>query len=118
MKRILVAMSGGVDSSVAAHLIRESGEDAVGVTLLLHQGGGLLLDEESACCSTKDAEDAAAVAGRLGMEHHIFNFGAHFREHVVERFVHTYESGGTPNPCIDCNRFIKWRELLVRADAM
>ena len=118
MKRILVAMSGGVDSSVAAHLIRESGEDAVGVTLLLHQGGGLLLDEESACCSTKDAEDAAAVAGRLGMEHHIFNFGSHFREHVVERFVHTYESGGTPNPCIDCNRFIKWRELLVRADAM
>ncbi|MBQ2707502.1 MAG: tRNA 2-thiouridine(34) synthase MnmA [Clostridia bacterium] len=118
MKRVLVAMSGGVDSSVAAHLISRSGVDAVGVTLLLHQGAELALDEESSCCSTQDAMDARDVAHRLGMEHHIFNFGAHFREHVIDRFVATYESGGTPNPCIDCNRFIKWRELLLRADGM
>ena len=111
-------MSGGVDSSVAAHLISRSGVDAVGVTLLLHQGAELALDEESSCCSTQDAMDARDVAHRLGMEHHIFNFGAHFREHVIDRFVATYESGGTPNPCIDCNRFIKWRELLLRADGM
>ena len=100
-------MIGGVDSSVAAYLIRQTKSDAVGVTLKLYSDDQPELDGDSACCSLADAEDAKSVAARLGMEHHVFNFGAHFREHVIDRFVAAYESGGTPNPCIDCNRFIK-----------
>ncbi len=117
-ERILVAMSGGVDSSVAAYLIKSKGLDAVGVTLKLFSNDDISLDEDNTCCSLKDAEDARSVAVRLGMEHHVFNFSEGFRENVIDRFVKTYESGGTPNPCIDCNRFIKWQQLLLRADLM
>lgn len=116
--KILVAMSGGVDSSVAAYLIKEKGVDAVGVTLKLFSNEDILLDGDKTCCSLSDVEDAKSVAVRLGMDHHVFNFSDNFREKVIDRFVSTYESGGTPNPCIDCNRFIKWRQLLMRADLM
>ena len=117
-ERILVAMSGGVDSSVAAYLIKSGGHDAVGVTLKLFSNEDIDLDTDKTCCSLKDAEDARSVAYRLGMEHFVFNFSDGFKENVIERFIKTYESGGTPNPCIDCNRFIKWKQLLTRADLM
>ena len=117
-KRILVAMSGGVDSSVAAYLIKSQNEDAVGVTLKLFSNEDIALDADKTCCSLSDVEDAKSVAARLGIDHHVFNFSDNFKEKVIDRFIATYESGGTPNPCIDCNRFIKWRQLLTRADLM
>ena len=117
-KRILVAMSGGVDSSVAAYLIKSGNQDAVGVTLRLFSNEDITLDADKTCCSLSDVEDAKSVAMRLGMDHHVFNFSDNFKQKVIDRFVSTYESGGTPNPCIDCNRFIKWRQLLMRADLM
>lgn len=117
-KRILVAMSGGVDSSVAAYLIKKSDAHCVGVTLKLFSNDDIALDAGKTCCSLSDAEDARSVAVRLGMDHHVFNFSDGFRENVINRFVTAYENGGTPNPCIDCNRFIKWRQLLARADMM
>lgn len=116
--RILVAMSGGVDSSVAAYLIKKSGTDAIGVTLKLFSNEDISLNEEKTCCSLSDTEDARSVAYKLGLDHYVFNFSEGFRENVIDRFVATYEAGGTPNPCIDCNRFIKWRQLLTRADLM
>ena len=111
-------MSGGVDSSVAAYLIKKQGLDAVGVTLKLFSNEDINLDRDKTCCSLSDVEDARSVATRLGMEHYVFNFSDGFKENVIDRFVKTYESGGTPNPCIDCNRFIKWRQLLTRAELM
>lgn len=111
-------MSGGVDSSVAAYLIKSQGEDCVGVTLKLFSNEDIHLDLDKTCCSLTDVEDARSVATRLGMEHYVFNFSDNFKEKVIDRFVATYEAGGTPNPCIDCNRFIKWRQLLTRADLM
>ena len=116
--RILAAMSGGVDSSVAAYLLKKSGRDIVGVTLKLFSNEDIALDRDKTCCSLDDVEDARSVALRLGIEHHVFNFSDGFRENVIDRFIAAYESGGTPNPCIDCNRFIKWRQLLSRADMM
>lgn len=116
--RVLVAMSGGVDSSVAAYLIKKSGTDAIGVTLKLFSNEDISLNEEKTCCSLSDTEDARSVAYKLGLDHYVFNFSEGFRENVIDRFVATYEAGGTPNPCIDCNRFIKWRQLLTRADLM
>lgn len=117
-EKILVAMSGGVDSSVAAYLIKQKNADAVGVTLKLFSNEDISLDADKTCCSLSDVEDARSVATRLGMDHHVFNFSDNFKEKVIDRFVSTYEVGGTPNPCIDCNRFIKWRQLLTRADLM
>ncbi len=117
-KRILIAMSGGVDSSVAAYLIKSQNEDAVGVTLKLFSNEDISLDADKTCCSLTDVEDAKCVAAKLGIDHHVFNFSDNFKEKVIDRFVSTYEAGGTPNPCIDCNRFIKWRQLLMRADLM
>lgn len=117
-EKILVAMSGGVDSSVAAYLIKQKGVDAVGVTLKLFSNEDISLDTDKTCCSLSDVEDARSVATRLGFEHHVFNFSDNFKEKVIDRFISTYEAGGTPNPCIDCNRFIKWQQLLMRADLM
>jgi tRNA-specific 2-thiouridylase len=101
-------MSGGVDRSVAAALMREAGYDCIGLTLKLHGGAG----GESRCCSLRDVNDARDVAYRLGMPHYVLNFSGDFEALVIRRFVETYEAGGTPNPCIDCNRFIKFDKLL------
>jgi len=112
-ERVLVAMSGGVDSSVAAALLVEAGHEVVGATLKLWGG-----DSDSGCCSVSDVDDARSVARRLGIEHHVFNFGDDFDEHVVAPYVADHAAGRTPNPCIECNRHLKFDRLLRRADAL
>ena len=106
-------MSGGVDSSVAAALLLEAGHDVVGATLKLWGG-----ESDSGCCSVADVDDARWVARRLGIEHHVFNFGDDFDEHVVAPYVADHAAGRTPNPCIECNRHLKFDRLLRRADAL
>lgn len=109
-KSALIAMSGGVDSSVAAYLARESGYNCIGATMKLFSG-----EEDSRCCSLDDAEDARSVAHRLGIKHYVFNFSDHFTAEVIDRFVAEYERGGTPNPCIDCNKYLKFGAFFARA---
>ncbi len=113
MSRMLVAMSGGVDSSVAAGLLLEQGHDVVGVTMKLWGG-----ESDSGCCSVSDVDDARRVADHLGIEHHVFNFGDDFTRDVIDPYVGSHQAGLTPNPCIECNRHLKFDRLLRRADAL
>ena len=113
-KKALIAMSGGVDSSVAAFLTQQSGYDCIGVTMRLYDNAPDTDIETNTCCSLEDVEDARSVARRLGMPFYAFNFKADFREKVIENFVHCYECGLTPNPCIECNRHLKFDHLLRR----
>ena len=113
-KKALIAMSGGVDSSVAAYLMQQRGYDCTGITLKLFDRS----EEDStekACCSADDIEDARAVCRRLGIPYYVYNFKDSFAEQVIARFIRAYETGSTPNPCIDCNRYIKFEKLLRRA---
>jgi len=111
--RIMVAMSGGVDSSVAAALLLEQGHEVSGVTMKLWGG-----ESDTGCCSVSDVDDARRVAQQLGIDFHVFNFGDDFTKHVVEPYVQAWAIGTTPNPCIECNRHLKFDRLLRRADAL
>lgn len=115
-KKVMVAMSGGVDSSVAAVLLMQQGFDVCGATLKLFSNEDIgINDNTRTCCSLADVEDARSVAYKLGFDHHVFNFGEHFQRDVIARFAEGYANGETPNPCIDCNRYIKFSRLLDRA---
>ena len=107
-------MSGGVDSSVAALLSIEQGLDCIGATMKLFYNEEVDVPREKSCCSLSDVEDARSVAHRLDMPYYVFNFTDNFREHVMDRFVHAYQNGQTPNPCIDCNRYLKFDKMLLR----
>ncbi len=111
MKKAIIAMSGGVDSSVAAYLMKKSGFDCIGVTMKLYDNEDINISREKTCCSLDDIEDARAVSNRLGIPYYVFNFKDEFREKVIDKFIATYENGGTPNPCIDCNRYLKFARL-------
>ena len=115
MEKALIGMSGGVDSSVAAFLTQQMGYECIGATMRLFSNDVLGEDQQSTCCSLDDVEDARSVARRMGMPHYTFNFQDAFRETVMDKFVRCYESGLTPSPCIDCNRFLKFGALLHRA---
>ena len=116
--KALIGMSGGVDSSVAALLMLEKGFACIGATMRLYGGDSVSPEGSKTCCSLDDVEDARAVAHRLGIRHYVFNFTEEFRRQVMDKFVDTYYEGGTPNPCIDCNRSLKFGKLLQRAEEL
>ncbi|HEU4751104.1 MAG TPA: tRNA 2-thiouridine(34) synthase MnmA, partial [Acidimicrobiia bacterium] len=120
--RVLVAMSGGVDSSVAAALMKEDGHDVIGVTLKLWQGPNGEAPT-AGCCTVGDAEDARRVAAQLDIPYYVFDYTSHFHSGVVDHFVDDYVNGRTPNPCVECNRTVKFARLLdqtaeLRCDAL
>ena len=113
--KVLVAMSGGVDSSVAAYLLKKEGYDCIGCTMRLYDNDDIGMPESHTCCSLDDVEDARSVAYRLQIPYYVFNYTESFRREIIERFVCGYLSGKTPNPCIDCNRYLKFDLLYRRA---
>ena len=114
-KKAIIAMSGGVDSSVAAYLMKEAGYDCAGATMKLYDNPLASAPGQRACCTPSDTEDARNVASRLGMLYYVFPMQEEFRRCVIDKFTDTYLNGGTPNPCIDCNRFLKFDALLAKA---
>ena len=113
-QRVVVAMSGGVDSSVAAALVKRAGYDAVGITLQLYDHGEAIR-RKGACCAGQDIHDARAVAARLDMPHYVLDYESRFKESVMDEFVDSYLAGHTPIPCIRCNETVKFRDLLSMA---
>ena len=111
--KVMLAMSGGVDSSVAGALLIEEGHHVVGVTMKLWGG-----ESDTGCCSVSDVDDARRVAQQLDIDHLVFNFGDDFNEHVVAPYVAAHTVGVTPNPCIECNRHVKFSRMLHRADQL
>ena len=111
-------MSGGVDSSVAAYLMKQRGFDCIGVTMKLFSNEEIGCSRAKTCCSLEDVEDARSVAYRLGIPYYVFNFTEDFGRQVIDRFVAAYENGATPNPCIDCNRYLKFERLYRRASEL
>lgn len=113
--RALVAMSGGVDSSVSVKLLLDEGYDVAGATMRLYSNEDIGLDKTRTCCSLNDVEDARFVAFKLGIDFHVFNFSDDFKHCVIDNFVDTYMAGGTPNPCIECNKHLKFAKFYERA---
>ena len=117
MMSVLVGMSGGVDSSAAALMLMPQYQVS-GATMKLFEHTDICHEGSRTCCAINDVEDARRVCNRLGIEHHVFNFRDGFHQHVIARFAEGYAQGETPNPCIDCNRFVKFPYLLKRADQL
>ena len=113
--KALIAMSGGVDSSLAAKLMKDKGFDCIGCTMKLYHNEDVGIERSRTCCSLDDVEDARSVAYKLGMPFYVFNFTEAFRDTVIRKFIESYEKGITPNPCIDCNRYMKFDKLFERA---
>src|ERR1700724_1976957 len=112
--RVVVAMSGGVDSSVTAALLADAGYDVVGITLQLYDHGAAT-HRKGACCAGRDIHDARAVAERIGIPHYVLDYESRFKEAVIDRFAESYVAGETPVPCVECNQSIKFRDLLETA---
>ena len=116
MEKVVVGMSGGVDSSVAAYLLKEQGYDVIGVTMQIWQDEEQAVQEENGgCCGLSAVDDARRVAAALDIPYYVMNFKKEFKEHVIDYFVEEYQNGRTPNPCIACNRYVKWESLLQRS---
>ena len=113
-QRVVVAMSGGVDSSVAAALVKSAGYDTIGITLQLYDHGDAT-KRKGACCAGQDIHDARSVAASLGIPHYVLDYESLFRESVIDNFADTYLSGHTPIPCVRCNETVKFKDLLTTA---
>lgn len=115
-KTVVVGLSGGVDSSVAAYLLKEQGYDVIGVTMQIWQEeDSCTLEENGGCCGLSAVEDARRVAQKLDIPYYVMNFRKEFQKHVIDYFTTEYLQGRTPNPCIACNRYVKWESLLKRS---
>ncbi|MCD7742638.1 MAG: tRNA 2-thiouridine(34) synthase MnmA [Ruminococcus sp.] len=114
-EKVLVAMSGGVDSSVAVKLLLDMEYECAGATMRLYSNEDIGISKSKTCCSLDDVEDARFVAFKLGVDFHVFNFSTDFNEQVINHFVNTYLNGGTPNPCIECNKKLKFGKFFERA---
>jgi len=112
-KKVVVAMSGGVDSSVVAGVLKEEGYEVIGVTLQLYNSEQTI--KTKTCCSGADIYDARAVARKLDIPHYVLNYQNRFKEVVIDNFIHSYKSGSTPIPCVQCNQHIKFNDLLSTA---
>lgn len=117
-KKVVVGMSGGVDSSVAAYLLKEQGYDVIGITMQVWQENEEYTAREGGCCSLASVNDARMVADILEIPYYVMNFKEIFKEKVIDYFVEDYLDGATPNPCVACNRYIKFEELLRRAKSL
>lgn len=115
--RVVVAMSGGIDSSVVAALMKARGYDVIGITLQLYDHGNAV-HRPGACCAGRDIQDARNVAAHLGIPHYVLDYESRFREEVIDRFVDSYAAGETPIPCVECNRTVKFRDLLAFASEL
>lgn len=118
MKKALIAMSGGVDSSLAAKLMVDKGFKCIGCTMKLYHNEDVGIERSHTCCSLEDVEDARSVAYKLGMPYYVFNFTDAFHKTVIQKFIESYEKGITPNPCIDCNRYMKFDKLFEQANIL
>jgi tRNA-specific 2-thiouridylase len=118
-KKVVVGMSGGVDSSVAAYLLKQQGYDVIGITMEIWPGESEECSQENGgCCGLRAVEDARRVADKLEIPHYVMNFKEEFKTHVIDYFVDAYLHGKTPNPCIACNRHVKWEALLHKSLAL
>lgn len=117
-KKVMIGMSGGVDSSVAAFLLQKESFEVIGATMKLYNNEDIDFVSEKTCCSLDDVLDAKSVCTRLGIRHYTLNMTDDFKKEVIERFISAYQNGFTPNPCIDCNRYMKFSKMLHKAQEL